>query len=58
MGKNKASDFLNMAYQERMNAYFNPYEYNLESNIDWEVNRDILVCKSKRQEVKLKKNNK
>ena len=50
----KSSDILNESYKERMNNYFNPYEYNLESNLKDLGNTDHLVMKSKNHEIRNK----
>ena len=43
----KGIDLLNDNNRERMNNYFNPYEYNFESNNKDEINSDITCQKSK-----------
>lgn len=43
----KGQDILNDSYKDRMFNYFNPYEYNFESNLKNEQNSDILAQKSK-----------
>ena len=43
----KSSDILNNAFTNRMNSYFNPYEYNLESTNKNNINSDISSMKSK-----------
>ena len=43
----KSSDILNECFVNRMNSYFNPYEYNLESNIKNNLNNDLVSMKSK-----------
>ena len=43
----KSSDILNDNYKNRMNSYFNPYEYNIESNERDAINQDKLAMKSK-----------
>ncbi len=49
----KSSDLLNEEYTSRMNSYFNPYGYNLESNLKDNVNQDIVKMRSKRHEGKI-----
>jgi len=43
----KGKDILNDNYRERMHNYFNPYEYNFESNLKDKINSDKLLKKSK-----------
>jgi len=43
----KGKDILNDNYRERMHNYFNPYEYNFESNLKDKINSDKLLQKSK-----------
>ena len=43
----KGQDILNDNYKDRMNNYFNPYEYNFESNLKNKENSDITNQKSK-----------
>lgn len=43
----KSSDITNNDYINRMNTYFNPYEYNLESNNKNMQNSDLINIKSK-----------
>jgi len=43
----KSNDILNDSFRNRMNSYFNPYEYNLESNIKNNINMDLYVMKTK-----------
>ena len=43
----KSSDFLKEDFKNVMNSYFNPFEYNLESNLNYEINTDKLMMKSK-----------
>lgn len=43
----KSSDISNDDYMNRMNTYFNPYEYNLESNNKNILNSDLSNLKSK-----------
>lgn len=43
----KSSDITNNDYISRMNSYFNPYEYNLESNNKNIQNTDLILLKSK-----------
>ena len=43
----KGQDILNESFIVRMNNYFNPYEYNFESNIKDNENSDITSQKSK-----------
>lgn len=42
----KGQDILNNSYRNIMNNYFNPYEYNLESNVKDRENSDIALQKS------------
>lgn len=52
----KSNDLLNESYLSRMKNYFNPYEYNLESNLKDQNNNDIKILHSKLHEFrKLKK---
>ena len=41
MKYSKGQDFLNDSFKERMQNYFNPYEYNFESNFKDRPNYDI-----------------
>ena len=43
----KGQDILNNNIRNIMNNYFNPYEYNLESNLKDKENNDIISQKSK-----------
>lgn len=43
----KSSDITNNDYINKMNSYFNPYEYNLESNNKNIQNTDLILLKSK-----------
>ncbi len=43
----KNFDFLNENFRERMINYFNPYEYNFESNNKDKGNSDLNKMKSK-----------
>ncbi|MBE6156269.1 MAG: hypothetical protein E7161_00785 [Firmicutes bacterium] len=43
----KGQDILNNNFRNIMNNYFNPYEYNFESNLKDEQNMDIINQKSK-----------
>ena len=43
----KGQDILENNYRMRMKSYFNPYEYNIESNLKDIKNSDILNQKSK-----------
>lgn len=43
----KSSDILNNDFANRMNSYFNPYEYNLEGNMKNNINSDLMSMKSK-----------
>ena len=43
----KSCDIMDNNYINRMNSYFNPYEYNLESNLKNEINSDLISMKSK-----------
>ncbi len=49
----KGSDFLNNNFKERMNNYFNPYEYNFESNLKEYKNLEYNF-KSKSHEIRKK----
>ena len=52
----KNNDLLNESYLARMKNYFNPYEYNLESNLKDQNNNDVKCMHSKPHEIrKLKK---
>ena len=46
----KSSDILKDTYKERMNSFFNPYEYNMERNDNFLVNSDEIASKSKNHE--------
>ena len=43
----KSSDIVNDNFINRMNSYFNPYEYNLDSNLKNNINNDLISMKSK-----------
>ena len=43
----KSQDLLNSNYKNVMNNYFNPYEYNFESNLKDKENSDVIYQKSK-----------
>lgn len=43
----KSSDILNDNYRNRMNSYFNPYEYNIESNLKNNNNMDLFAMRTK-----------
>ena len=43
----KSSDILNESFINKMNSYFNPYEYNFESTLKNNTNMDKVVMKSK-----------
>ena len=43
----KSSDILKDDFVSRMNSYFNPYEYNFDSNNKNNLNNDINMMKSK-----------
>lgn len=43
----KGQDILNENFRVRMNNYFNPYEYNFESNLKDKENSDVINQKSK-----------
>jgi len=43
---NKSSNILNDSFKERMNSYFNPYEYDFDF-INNAFNSDIIAMKSK-----------
>ena len=43
----KSNDILDDSFKNKMNSFFNPYEYNFESNIKNEVNMDINLLKTK-----------
>jgi len=42
----KGQDILNNNYRNIMNNYFNPYEYNFESNLKDKENSDVKLQKS------------
>lgn len=48
----KGSDFLNEGYKNRMSNYFNPYEYNFESNLKDKENNDKVAMKSNSHEIR------
>lgn len=50
----KGQDILNDNYRERMHNYFNPYEYNFESNLKDKENSDVTLQKSKSHESRKK----
>ena len=43
----KSSNILDDSFKNRMNSYFNPYEFNLDSNLKMELNMDKNLFKSK-----------
>jgi len=43
----KDSDILDESFKSRMNSYFNPYEYNLDSTMKNDINMDMNLMKSK-----------
>jgi len=43
----KNVDISDNSYRNRMNSYFNPYEYNFESVIKNNINMDECMMKSK-----------
>ena len=43
----KSSNILDDSFKNRMNTYFNPYEFNLDSNLKMELNMDKNLFKSK-----------
>ena len=49
---NKCSDFLKDDFKSIMDSYFNPFEYNLESNYNHEFNSDKIAMKSKNHQVR------
>ena len=46
----KGKDLLDDSYLSRMKNYFNPFEYNLESNLKDQSNSDIKSLHSKLHE--------
>jgi len=48
----KNIDISDNSYRNKMNSYFNPYEYNFESNIKNNINMDEYVMKSKSHEIR------
>ena len=48
----KSSDFLNEDNKYKMDNYFNPYEYNLESSLKDQENGDLKNLKSKAHEIR------
>lgn len=53
----KGKDLLDESYLSRMKNYFNPYEYNLESNLKDHDNNGAKVFYSKSHEIrKINKN--
>lgn len=55
---NKCSDFLKNDFKEVMNSYFNPFEFNLESNYNYELNSDKMAMRSKNHAERKKINRK
>ena len=43
----KNIDITDNSFKNRMNSYFNPYEYNFESTLKNNTNMDKVVMKSK-----------
>ena len=54
----KGSDFLKEDFKSVMNSYFNPFEYNLESNLNYEINTDKMLMKSKNHPIRKNVKNK
>lgn len=54
----KNCDILDDSFRNRMNSYFNPYEYNFDSNIKNNINSDLVVMKSKNHNDRRKTKNK
>ena len=48
----KGKDLLDESYLNRMKNYFNPYEYNLESNLKDQSNNDLKILHSKSHEIR------
>lgn len=48
----KGKDLLDDSYLSRMKNYFNPYEYNLESNLKNENNNNLKIFHSKPHEIR------
>lgn len=48
----KNVDISDNSYRNRMNSYFNPYEYNFESVIKSNINMDECMMKSKSHEIR------
>ena len=48
----KGKDLLDDSYLSRMKNYFNPYEYNLESNLKDQSNNDLKILHSKSHEIR------
>ena len=48
----KGKDLMDESYLTRMKNYFNPYEYNLESNLKDQSNNDIKILHSKPHEIR------
>ena len=48
----KGKDLLDDSYLSRMKNYFNPYEYNLESNLKNESNNNLKVFHSEPHEIR------
>ena len=42
----RGSDFLDESFKNKLENIFNPYEYNLESNLKNQTNSDRLMMKS------------
>ena len=48
----KNIDISDNSYKNKMNSYFNPYEYNFESNMKNNINMDEYMMKSKSHEIR------
>ena len=48
----KNIDISDNSYRNKMNSYFNPYEYNFEISIKNNINTDEYMMKSKSHEIR------
>ena len=48
----KGKDLLDDSYLSRMKNYFNPFEYNLESNLKDQSDNDVKILHSKSHEIR------
>lgn len=48
----KNIDISDNSYKNKINSYFNPYEYNFESNMKNNINMDEYMMKSKSHEIR------